>query len=170
VKTWTLERQQTIPRPRSEVFAFFEDAANLGRITPPFLRFRIATPPPIAMGVGTLIDYRIALFGVPMRWRTRIDVYEPQVRFVDTQLRGPYRLWRHTHEFRDEPGGTLIIDRVEYALGFGFAGSIARALFVRRTLERIFDYRSATVSAIFAADADTPARSADADAASEARA
>lgn len=149
MKTWTLERQQWIRRPRDEVFEFFEDATNLARITPPFLGFRILTPPPIRMGEGTLIDYRISLFGVPLRWRTRIELYEPGVRFVDTQIRGPYRLWRHTHEFSDAPGGTWMKDRVEYAIGWGPVGSLARALFVRRTLDRIFDFRRDAVASTF---------------------
>lgn len=161
MKTFTLERRQLVPRPRDEVFAFFEDATNLGRITPPFLGFRILTEAPIPMRKGTLIDYRIRLYGLPVRWRTRIDVYEPQQRFVDTQLRGPYRLWRHTHEFSDAPGGTLMLDRVEYAVGFGPFGRLARRLFVRRTLERIFDYRRKVVEELF------PARRSEADEAQE---
>jgi len=144
-----LERTQLVPRPRTEVFAFFEDAANLGRITPSFLGFEILTPGPIPMRAGALIDYRIKLFGVPLRWRTRIEAYERETRFVDVQLRGPYRLWEHTHEFRDAPGGTLMTDRVDYAVPFGIAGEAARLLFVRRTLERIFDYRGDTIAEIF---------------------
>lgn len=138
-----LERVQIIPKPRAEVFAFFSDARNLERMTPPFLNFRIVTPTPIDMHEGTLIDYRIRMFGVPMKWRTRIDVYEPGVRFVDRQLSGPYRVWIHTHEFSDVDGGraTKMIDRVEYEVPFGPLGGIARALFVGRTLERIFDHR-----------------------------
>ena len=147
--TYVLEREQLVPRPRSEVFAFFEDAGNLERITPPFLRFRIVTPRPIAMHEGTLIDYRLSLFGLPFSWRTRIEVYEPRVRFVDMQIKGPYTLWRHTHTFDDVPGGTLMKDRVEYAIPLGPLGAAARAMFVRRTLERIFDYREATIAEIF---------------------
>ena len=101
------------------------------------------------MRAGALIDYRIKLFGVPLRWRTRIEAYERETRFVDVQLRGPYRLWEHTHEFRDAPGGTLMTDRVDYAVPFGIAGEAARLLFVRRTLERIFDYRGDTIAEIF---------------------
>jgi ligand-binding SRPBCC domain-containing protein len=135
------------------VFSFFEDASNLERITPPFLRFRILSPLPIAMGEGTLIDYRISLFGVPLRWRTRIDVYDPPFRFVDVQLEGPYRLWRHTHVFEEQPAGTLITDRVEYEIGFGPAGELARPLFVARTLDSIFDYRQRAVAAAFSGGA-----------------
>lgn len=101
------------------------------------------------MQAGTLIDYRIKLFGAPMRWRTEIELYEPRERFVDRQLRGPYELWRHTHVFRDVAGGTEMIDEVDYAVGFGPFGSIARRLFVERTLERIFDYRAETVGRLF---------------------
>lgn len=151
---YVLEREQILPKPRAEVFAFFADATNLARITPPFLGFQILTPTPIAMGPGTLIDYRIRLHGVPMVWRTRIDVYEPGVRFVDRQLRGPYRLWVHTHDFSDVPGGTAMKDRVEYQLPFGPLGAVSHALFVRRTLTQIFDYRREVIANTFG---DSPA-------------
>lgn len=144
-----LRRVQLVPKPRAEVFSFFEDATNLARITPPFLGFEILTPSPIHMHAGTLIDYRIRLFGVPLRWRTEIELYEPGVRFIDRQLRGPYQLWRHTHTFRDVPGGTEMVDEVDYAVGFGPFGDAARALFVRRTLDRIFDYRARVVADIY---------------------
>lgn len=145
-----LLREQRIPRPRSEVFAFFADAANLERLTPGFLRFRILTPLPIAMRAGAIIDYRIALGGVPMRWRTLISEWTPEERFVDEQLRGPYAVWHHTHTFEDAPGGgTRMTDRVIYRVPFGPIGRVARRLFVARTLERIFDYRQREIAAIF---------------------
>jgi len=144
---FVLEREQIIRRPRAEVFEFFSDARNLERITPAFLNVRIVTPTPIEMKAGTLIDYRIRLFGVPLKWRTRIDVYEPGTMFVDRQLSGPYRTWIHTHAFSDVEGGkaTKMIDRVEYEIPFGPLGRIARLLFVRRTLERIFDHRAEVI-------------------------
>ena len=136
-----LERAQRVARPRDEVFAFFADAANLEAITPPFLRFRILTPVPIAMRPGARIEYALSLFGVPLRWRTHITVWEPGVRFVDEQESGPYAVWRHTHAFEAEDGATVVRDVVEYALPFGPLGRLVRALFVARTLGRIFDYR-----------------------------
>ncbi len=147
----TLERVQFIPRPRSEVFAFFSDASNLERITPPFLRFRIVTPTPIDIREGALLDYRLSLFGVPFSWRTRIDVFEPDVRFVDSQLRGPYSLWRHLHEFTEVDGGTRMLDRVEYDVPLGPLGDVARALFVTRTVERIFDFRADAIEGLLGA-------------------
>jgi len=95
--THVLERTQVIDKPLAEVFPFFADAANLQRITPKFLHFRIITPGSIEMRVGTRIDYELSLFGVPLRWRTRITEFVPGVRFVDEQESGPYALWRHTH-------------------------------------------------------------------------
>ncbi len=145
-----LERQHFVPRPRDEVFAFFSEARNLDMLTPAFLDFRILTPLPLDMRRGALIDYRIRLGGVPMRWRTRIETFEPTVRFVDVQLSGPYRYWHHVHEFQDAPGGTWVIDQVTYALPCGFLGALAHRLFVRRTLERIFDYRQQRLVEIFA--------------------
>lgn len=146
---YTIDRTQTVPKPRSEVFPFFADAANLERLTPAFLSFRILTPLPIAMQPGALIDYRIKLFGIPMTWRTQIEAFEPGERFVDVQLKGPYALWRHTHTFRDVPEGTEIRDRVEYALPLGPLGRIAHALMVKRTLGRIFDHRARVMTEMF---------------------
>jgi ligand-binding SRPBCC domain-containing protein len=142
-----LIREQRLPGSPSQVFPFFGDAANLERITPPWLRFRVITPRPIEMGAGTLIEYRLRLHGVPLRWLTRIDAWEPPHRFVDRQLRGPYRGWRHEHTFPpDGPDGTLMRDRVEYSLPLGPLGWLADAVLVRRDLARIFDHRADSVS------------------------
>jgi ligand-binding SRPBCC domain-containing protein len=125
------------------VFSFFADALNLERITPPWLGFRVLTPGPIAMARGTLIEYRLKLHGVPIRWLTRIEVWEPPTRFVDLQVRGPYKLWHHTHRFEPVDGSesTLMRDTVRYALPFGPLGELARRAFVARDLQRIFEFR-----------------------------
>ncbi len=129
-----------------EAFGFFADAFRLEDITPPWLHFRVATAKPIVMGPGVTIDYRLRLRGIPVRWRTRIEVWEPGRRFVDVQLSGPYRFWQHTHEFEpDRRGRTVIRDIVRYALPLGPAGGLAHGLFVRRDLERIFDFRRDSV-------------------------
>lgn len=155
-----LERTQRIARPIHEVFPFYADAGNLERITPPWLGFEMITPTPIAMDAGALIEYKLHLHGVPIRWRTRIEAWDPPRRFVDAQLRGPYVLWHHTHTFRDDGvGGTILGDRVRYTLPFGPLGEIAHALFVRRDLERIFDFRRDAVAEAFgAAGVDPGAR------------
>src|SRR3954462_4588016 len=143
----TLRREQLLPGSPDDVFPFFADAGNLEAITPPSLAFSLTTPRPIAMQVGTIIEYRLRLHGLPIRWLTQIEAWEPGVRFVDRQLRGPYALWHHTHEFEPDPrGGTLMRDTVRYALPFGAAGGAAHALFVQRDLERIFDFRVKEVS------------------------
>jgi ligand-binding SRPBCC domain-containing protein len=141
-----LERAQVLPADRDEVFAFFGDAFNLEAITPPWLGFRVLTPGPIEMGPGTLIEYRLKLHRLRVDWLTRVEIWEPGRRFVDTQLRGPYRLWRHTHFFEDHRGGTRVRDCVSYELPLGPLGELARMLFVRRDLERIFDYRHTAVA------------------------
>lgn len=146
---YVLERSQFVPRPRAEVFPFFADAANLEQLTPPNLRFEILTPPPIVMRPGTLIDYRIKLQGIPMTWQTLIESYTPGEEFVDVQLRGPYRQWRHTHTFRDVDGGTELGDRVEYALPLGPLGRLAHAVIVERQLRTIFDHRARVLTRLF---------------------
>lgn len=148
--TYVLERSQCIPRPRHEVFRFFAEAANLQVITPAFLHFRILTPLPMRLQSGALIDYRLRLFGIPFRWRTCIDTFEPPYCFADTQLQGPYRSWHHLHTFVEVPGGTEVVDRVEYALPFGPLGGLAHTLFVQRTLRHIFNYRRNCLQTLFA--------------------
>lgn len=143
---YVLRRQQLIPRRVEETFPFFADAGNLEIITPPWLRFHIVTPRPIAMKSGTLIDYRLKWHGVPITWRTEISDWEPPFRFVDQQLHGPYRLWHHTHLFEPVEDGTLMTDIVRYRLPLGWLGTIAHIARVRADLEAIFDYRQEQIS------------------------
>jgi ligand-binding SRPBCC domain-containing protein len=128
-----------LPLPPEELFPFFADAANLDALTPPWLHFHIITPAPIAMREGALIDYRLRVRSIPLRWRTRINVWQPPHRFVDEQIRGPYRQWIHEHTFEARASGTLARDRVRYAVALDF---LVHRLFVRPDMERIFQYRS----------------------------
>jgi ligand-binding SRPBCC domain-containing protein len=144
-RTYRLERTHLVERPREEVFAFFADAANLEAITPSFLRFSIRSPLPIAMREGAHIEYALHLFGVPLRWRTRITVWESGRCFVDEQESGPYAAWRHTHTFEPVEGGTWVRDVVDYAMPFAALGRLAHTLFVRRTLDRIFAFRQRAI-------------------------
>jgi len=149
MKTYFLHKEQRINRPLKEVFPFFERPENLAKITPPSLGFVVLTPSPIEMKAGAVIDYRISVNGIPMKWRSLISAYEPPAMFVDEQVKGPYALWHHTHTFREADGGTVIEDAVRYALPFGPLGRIAHALFVRRRLEAIFAYRTKVIEAAF---------------------
>jgi ligand-binding SRPBCC domain-containing protein len=145
MSTHLLRTSIRLPKPIHDVFAFFADADNLGRITPPELRFHIRTPRPIAIGAGTIIDYTIGLYGLPLRWRTRITEWDPPHRFADDQVQGPYAEWHHTHSFRaDGAGATVMDDEVRYRLPFGAAGDLAHPL-VRLQLRRIFTYRQRTI-------------------------
>lgn len=136
-----LEREQFVPTPRDTAFRFFANARNLELITPPSLSFRVVTEGEIEMREGTTIDYRIRVLGLPMKWRSLISRWEPGVAFVDQMLEGPYRWWHHLHTFEDREGGTILRDRVEYAVPYGPLAPIAHALFVRRRLAEIFDFR-----------------------------
>jgi ligand-binding SRPBCC domain-containing protein len=148
-----LQREQRLEAPPGVVFPFFADARNLEEITPPLLRFRLLTPEPISMGVGTFLQYALRIHGLPVRWDTLIQEWKPPHRFVDVQVRGPYQLWHHTHELVPLDGGaaTLMRDTVRYAVGFGVLGEIARRTVVRRDLEAIFAFRQERVPALVAA-------------------
>lgn len=135
-----------LPRSRDEIFTFFSDASNLDVITPPWLHFRTTTPAPIETRSGALIDYEIRLRGFPIRWRTKITVWEPPTRFVDQQIRGPYRKWIHEHTFEERDGGTLVRDRVQYAVPFDF---LVHRWLVRPDIQRIFTYRTAKLREYF---------------------
>lgn len=149
MKEYDLRFELWLPCRRDKVFPFFAEARNLETITPPWLKFEVLTPAPIPMRAGTLIDYRIRVHGIPLRWRTEITVWEPPHHFVDVQLRGPYRLWHHTHTFEERDGGTLCTDLVRYRPR---GGALVNWLFVRRDVERIFRYRQERLKTLF----DTP--------------
>jgi len=154
MKTYIIEREQVIERPRGETFAFFSDARNLERITPSFLRFRILTPPPIRMRAGLILEYALSLFGARFHWKTLIEKWTPEESFADVQLKGPYSLWRHTHTFEEmDAGRTLVRDRVEYCLPLGILGRIAHGVFVKKSLKKIFDYRAEMTARLLAPSA-----------------
>ena len=147
VRVHLLERSQRVEVPVEQAFAFYGDDRNLEPLTPPWLHFEVTTPRPLTMGADNLLEYRLRLHGVPLRWRTRIETWEPPTRFVDFQEKGPYSLWEHTHLFEaDSDDATVIHDRVRYALPLGPLGSLAHRLFVRKDLKRIFDYRHDKIS------------------------
>ena len=138
-----------IPSTRESIFPFFADAGNLMRLTPPSLDFQILTPTPIPMQAGALIDYRIKLHGIPLRWRTRITLWNPPFEFADEQLKGPYRIWFHRHTFEDtENGTTLMRDEVRYALPFPPFGELALP-WVRAEIAGIFAYRQKVILELF---------------------
>jgi ligand-binding SRPBCC domain-containing protein len=153
---FTLQTELWLPRRRDEVFGFFADARNLETLTPSWLKFEVLTPAPIEMRPGTLIDYRIRVHGFPIRWRTEITVWDPPRRFVDVQLRGPYTRWHHTHTFEEHDGGTLCLDHVRYRPR---GGGLTNRLFVRRDVERIFQYRQQRLKGIFASAVNPGRRS-----------
>lgn len=137
-----LHSQVRVPGRLEEVFPFFADAGNLELLTPPWLNFNIVTPRPITMRPGAIIDYRISLHGLPMRWRSEITAWQPPYRFVDEQRRGPYRLWIHEHTFRQDGPEVVVADHVRYAVPGGpILEQLVHAAFVRRSLRRIFDFR-----------------------------
>lgn len=151
-----LRREVLIPAPIDEVFDFFSDPANLAKITPKSVGFRDLTPDAKPMRPGLTIIHEIRWAGVPLRWHTRIEEYDPPHGFVDTQVKGPYKSWRHRHSFEAVPGGTLMRDHVQYELPFGILGVVTHRLIVARQLRRIFDYRGRQIRKIFAKRARTP--------------
>jgi ligand-binding SRPBCC domain-containing protein len=143
---YRLETAQFLPYPRDQVFGLFSDASQLESLTPAWLHFSVITASPIQIGAGVLIDYRLRVRGIPIRWQSRISVWEPPFRFVDEQMRGPYRYWHHEHIFETTNGGTLCRDIVDYAV---YGGTLINTLFVRRDLIKIFAYRREKLAEMF---------------------
>ena len=140
------QSQLWLPQSRDNVFSFFSDAQNLDLITPPWLHFRTMTPGSGETGLDTIMDHRLRIHGVPLRWRSKITVWDPPSRFVDEQVRGPYRLWIHEHRFEEQNGGTVVHDHVRYAVIFD---DLMHRLFIRPDIERIFAYREKKLREIF---------------------
>lgn len=144
---YKLNSEIKVPYPIETVYPFFNRPENLEPLTPKFLNFKILTPSPIEMRQGAIIDYEIKLFGIPMRWTTIINNYNPPNEFVDIQLKGPYSLWHHKHIFK--PAGknaTLIIDELTYKMPFGILGKIAHFLFTKHMVKKIFTHRETLIS------------------------
>jgi ligand-binding SRPBCC domain-containing protein len=144
-----LHRKQWVPASLPEVFSFFSEARNLNQITPRWLHFNVLGQTNPRLRAGTLIHYKLAWYGIPLNWTTLIEEWSPPTMFVDIQLKGPYRFWRHVHSFEERDGGTLIKDTVHYAVPMGALGDFCFGWVVRRDLKRVFDYRAKKISAIF---------------------
>ena len=149
MKTFEINMKQYINKPLDIVFEFFSKPENLEMITPESLSFNILTPTPIKMGKGSLVDYTIRLFGIPIHWRTLISDYEPPFRFVDQQIKGPYTFWHHTHTFQQVDGGVEILDKVKYSLPMGWLGTLVHSIWVRKDLEKIFEHRKTVIQNYF---------------------
>jgi hypothetical protein len=151
MQIYTLRCELWTSRSLRDTFALFEDPYNLAKITPKWLNFVVTSPERVAMSAGAEIDYTIRWAGIRIKWKTLIREYEPPLRFVDEQARGPYAFWKHTHTFREADGGTLVGDQVEYSLPFSLFGQIAHALAVKRQLLHIFDYRQTEIKKLLGA-------------------
>ncbi len=145
MRIFSFDSEQWINLPSREVFPFFADPRNLEAITPPWLRFELKARGNLEMRRGLKIDYRLRLHGVPFSWQSEITVWDPPLRFVDEQVRGPYRLWRHDHRFEEKDGLTLVRDHVDYAVPGGW---LVQNLVVGREVEKIFEFRRRTLEKI----------------------
>lgn len=154
MSTYKLVRKQIIQANIDEVWAFFSSPKNLDTLTPDKMGFEIITALPLPkMHEGQIIDYIVSpILGIPLKWRTEIINVEPKRKFVDLQIKGPYKLWKHTHYFTACDGGIEMVDEVEYSLPFGPIGQIAHFLFVKSKLESIFEYRFEKVKEAFKKD------------------
>ena len=148
---YQLRRETFIPSRLPAVFEFFSRAQNLAAITPPSLHFRVLTPEPIRLHAGAELRYSLRVRGIPVRWKTIIETWNPPHEFSDFQSRGPYQLWHHTHRFREADGGTIMEDVVRYALPLGPIGRLVHWLYVRSDVESIFEYRATRIQELFAA-------------------
>lgn len=149
METRILQKETIIARPVKEIFEFFTNAENLNIITPSFIGFKILTNLPIKMMKGTLIEYRIKLNGIPVKWKTEITKWDPPYLFEDTQIKGPYKIWIHEHKFEELGQKTLMTDTVKYLSYGGLLEFIPNILFVKNNVKKIFDYREMKIHEIF---------------------
>ena len=149
MKIYELNKTQFINQPIDVVFYFFLKPENLALITPSKLAFKILTPTPITINKGTLIDYTIRLMRFPVHWRTLITKYNPPYEFVDEQIKGPYLFWHHTHTFKAVNGGSEIKDKVRYSIPMGYLGQFIHKIWIKKDLEKIFEYRKAVIDKLF---------------------
>jgi ligand-binding SRPBCC domain-containing protein len=151
MREFSFRTQLVLPRKRDEIFRFFADAGNLELLTPPWLKLHVLTSRSIEMHSGTLIDYKLRVHGLPLKWRSEITVWNPPERFVDEQRRGPYHKWIHEHGFQETGDGTLCTDFVRYSV---FGGALVNWLLVRRDVEKIFEFRTGQLRKLFGASAE----------------
>jgi uncharacterized protein len=144
-----LQFEQWIPASIKEVFSFFSNASNLEKLTPGWLNFRILSQSTPQIQAGTLIEYQLKLHGIPFTWKTLIEEWIPEKQFVDTQLKGPYSLWHHTHTFEEKDGGVLMIDKIRYQVPLGILGHLVAGNYVKKDITRIFDYRKEVITKVF---------------------
>jgi ligand-binding SRPBCC domain-containing protein len=147
-----LHAEQLLPVDIETAWAFFSSPNNLALITPPEMGFITLTPVTDGQEIytGMLIEYTVKpLFGIPLHWQTEIRKVEKPHFFTDAQLKGPYRLWEHTHTFTETDNGVLMKDEVKYQLPFGPLGNVTHALLVRKKLAALFRYRKAAIERIF---------------------
>ncbi|MFG1491946.1 TIGR01777 family oxidoreductase [Halobacteriovorax sp. ZH4_bin.1] len=140
---------QWVEHPLDEVFDFFSDERNLETITPDSLSFKVLGKSTEQIEAGTIIDYKLSLYGLPFKWKTEISSFDRNKEFTDTQLKGPYKKWVHTHGFKKYANGTLMTDNVSYKVPMGEIGSIFAGAFVRKDINKIFNYRSQKLYKIF---------------------
>ncbi len=141
--------EQYIPRSREALFPFFEDAKNLEAITPPWLKFQVLGMDTEQIGPGTHINYKLKLHGLPIRWQSLIEAFEPPAQFVDTQIKGPYQTWHHTHRFEPLGGGTLMRDQVRYRMPAHGLGHLVAGWKVQQDVEKIFAYRRERIAELY---------------------
>jgi ligand-binding SRPBCC domain-containing protein len=152
MRIFRFQSELWIARPRSEIFPFFADAVNLEQITPPWLQFHVVSKLPLEMREGAEIDYLLKIRGIPVEWRSKITAWDPPHRFVDEQVRGPYRLWVHEHRFTEKESGTSCEDHVQYS---PLGGALINKLLVERDIRKIFAYRSEQLRKIFSDSSTT---------------
>ena len=149
--TYVLERTQIINATLDQTWDFFSSPENLNKLTPANMGFDILTPKPLPkMFEGQIIEYKVRpVLNISIYWKTEITEVKPKHFFIDNQIKGPYKLWKHKHTFEELDNKVKMTDHVTYTLPMGLIGSFAHILYVKQTLADIFDYRYTVVNQIF---------------------
>lgn len=144
-----IKKKLFIPEETAKAFSFFTDPYNLEKVSPPFLKLKILESSDKKIQTGSIIKYRLTIMGITLKWKTKILDLKENSYFVDTQEKGPYKTWLHTHSFVAHKRGTLLIDTVHYRLGFGILNHWLSLFFAAKTIEKVFLFRTQAMKKIF---------------------
>ncbi len=139
-KTNVYTKSTLIATSREELFAFHANPENIKIVTPPYIKTKLLFVSDNPLVAGSSIQLKSVRFGIPQEWLVKVTDYNAPSYFTDTQLKGPFKLFKHTHKFESSINGTILTDVVYYIPKGNFLGKLVKS-FIHKELVKMFDYR-----------------------------